>query len=56
MRQFDDDPRVTGPHERVLESGEEELFWRCENCGHTSIDPELRKGCPACHRGVGWLP
>lgn len=56
MRAHDDDPRVTGPHKRTCESGEIEFFWRCENCGLTATDPELRKGCPACHRGVGWLP
>lgn len=50
------DPRVTEKHVRVTESGETELFWRCENCGYTSTDPDLRKGCPFCHRGVGWLP
>jgi rubrerythrin len=56
LRAHDDDPRVTGPHEPGPESEERDLFWRCENCGHTSTDPELRKGCPVCHRGVGWLP
>lgn len=44
-------PAVSGPHVGRDRYGDlDHYYWRCERCGHESVDAALTEGCPECER------